>query len=141
MRRKEFTWEVNTTHSLSPRQIKDLLTTAIEGGINYWAVLGNDDPAWVAARDEYIKEHNGDKPCYCDVAYAVLEQGKSIVLYDKEDNNQMYTLSWEDLITGCKEFEKQDFCSLPDLMYNCSFDAGDADIIIQLSIFGEVIYG
>jgi hypothetical protein len=45
------------THTLDKEELKDILTTAIEGGISYWACLGNDDPEWIAARDRYEKEH------------------------------------------------------------------------------------
>lgn len=128
------------THTLDKDELKDILTTAIEGGISYWACLGNDDPEWIAARDRYEKEHN-ELPCYCDTAYEVLISGHAIILYDEQDDDKRYELYWEDLMKGLRLFEENQNSSIHQSLEDGSFDAIDADMIIQYAIFDEVIYG
>ena len=133
-----YTYEV--TRSLDEDMIKDILTTAIEGGIGYWACLGNDDPDWIAARDKYKEEHN-DYPCYCDVAYELLSNNKSVIFYDEQDDNTKLELTMGKLLLGCGLFEEQYKTPIIQMFDNASFDAYDADCIIQYALFGEVIYG
>ena len=67
----EYTYTI--TRTLKEEVLLDVLTTAIEGGIGYWACLLNDDKDWVAARKQWKTEHN-DTPCYCDVALQVMKK-------------------------------------------------------------------
>ena len=132
-----YTYEV--TRSLDEDMIKDILTTAIEGGISYWACLGNDDPNWIAARDKYKAEHN-EAPCYCDVAYELLSNNKSVIFYDEQDDDTKLELSMGKFLLGCGLFEEH-YRSLKEAFDDASFDAWDADAIIQYALFREVIYG
>ena len=77
--------------------VKDILTTAIEGGISYWACLGNDDKHWIEQSKLY-KEKTGECPYYCDTALNVMLNGYAVILYDEEDDNgEFYFESEEDL--------------------------------------------
>lgn len=127
--------------NLNEETIKDILTTAIEGGIGYWACLGNDDPIWVKTRDNYIESHNGERPYYCDVAYDVMNSGNAVIFYDEEDDDTRFELTMSKFMDGCKLYEDKTGTKINDSFDDGSFDACDADMIIQYALFGEVIYG
>ena len=127
-------------HVLDEAGVKDILCTALEGGIGYWACLLNDDPDWVAARDK-LKAATGEKPCYDEVAYEVLSTGHSIFFEDAEDDEEKYELTWVGLMEGLRLFEEMRGKSLYYLIEDGDFDADDADAIIQLAIFKEIIFG
>lgn len=133
-------FEYDVKHKLDDEEVKDILTTAIEGGIGYWACLGNDDPAWAEARDKYKAEHN-ERPCYCDVAFELLNNNKAVVFYDEEDDDKQLLLTKENFINGCKLYEEHVGKTIHTMLDTGEFDANDADMIIQYSLFGEVIYG
>ena len=42
--------ELTIKKTLSEEEIADVITTAIEGGIGYWAYLNNDTREWADAR-------------------------------------------------------------------------------------------
>ena len=126
-------------HSLTSEEIKDVLCTALEGGIGYWACLLNDDPDWVAARNK-LKKEKGEAPCYDEVAYEVLLTGHTIRFEDAEEDD-IYELKWEDLMEGLRMFEEEREESVHTLLEDGEFDADDADCVIQLAIFKDIIFG
>ena len=133
---KEFSW--TTKHSLDEEQIKDLLTTAIEGGIGYWACLGNDDPNWISTRDK-LKQTQEDV-FYCDTAYELLVNDLPVILYDEQDDDKKLHLTWDKLIKACQTWEEDNGKNLKEEIDNGNFDAYDADCIIQLAVFNDVVY-
>lgn len=113
----------------------DLFTTALEGGINYWADCS-----------EYHWDNgHGDK---------VVEdyEGFFAVIHDCEDDDKTYTVNRSVISKGyalaAGEVGKG-YCwsvSQPPLVPTErneweDFDAGDADTIVQLGLFGKVVYG
>ena len=130
----------SVTQELTRGDVLDILTTAIEGGIGYWSVLHNDHPDWEAARAQWKAEHNGEIPCYCDVALQVMENGKAVVLEDSEDD-KLHELTFEKLIQGCAKYSQWRGKDIHKMMQESDFDANDADGIIQFALFGEWIYG
>lgn len=143
---KEIKYTIERT--LSEENIKDILTTAIEGGIGYWAILDNSTPDWFEASINY-GNRTGEKPCYCDVAYDLLSNGKEVVLIDAEtediDNpsdKEVYRLTMDKLIKGCQSWEHLTGKNLQKAIEEMDYDAEDADSIIQMSLFnGEIIFG
>jgi hypothetical protein len=119
--------EVTTTTEVEDEFIRDIFTTALEGGIGYWsacalyrwdtvqpnefvAVIHELDPD----DDETADEH-GYGPAI-NIDHAVIVAG----------------------LTKMAEKYPQQFL---DIVKDEDYDAGDADIIVQLAIFGEVKYG
>lgn len=135
-----FEYKVSYTRCLEDDEVKDILTTAIEGGIGYWACLGNDDTDWIDARNSYKETHN-EWPCYCDVAFDLLNNNKCVVFYDEQDDNKKLLLDKHQFIIGCQSFEEHKGCSIKHMLEDGDFDAWDADAIIQYALFGDVIYG
>lgn len=108
----------------------DIFTTALEGGINYWAECS-----------EYHWTSSGT----LDLLgfYAVIhdtedEEGKTYRI-DRSVISKGYALA-----AGPKGKERLGWStSRPPLIPSgdWDYDAGDADIIVQLGLFGEVWYG
>lgn len=121
-----------------------IFVTAIEGGINYWCDInsykhsdesGNDklyDFEAVVCEVEPIVAANGAAK-YC-INRDTIEKGYLLAT----ESDLLETLHWSvELPPSRKMFSKE----LVDLDYLWDFDAGDADIIVQLALFNEVILG
>lgn len=141
--------ELLVTHKLEKDDILDILTTAIEGGIGYWACLRNDDPDWAEGRKQWKEEHKNDAdptPCYCDVAYKVMEMGKAVKFTDAELDDddpdlEYWELTMEKFLKGCSQYIQVTGKDIKKAMDESDFDAEDADMIIQYALFGELVFG
>lgn len=119
----------------------DIVTTAIEGGINYWAEVhqyawfsntlsggtaapgpdgGDNAEAVIAAMDDDDEQRHQVTPDTIARAYTILAAGE--VKYLGEETRKRY-------LKARREVEAGDI------------DASDADNIVQLGIFGELVYG
>ena len=117
----------------------DLFTTALEGGIGYWSTCSAYH--WATSTSEeptkLIEDHAG--------FYAAIEDIESADPDDRWIINRKVMVNgwfqaigpWRDKIRWSTE--------PPPLVVNddtdWDFDAGDADCIVQLGLFGEVVYG
>lgn len=112
------------TTSVSIETLENIVVTALEGGIGYWAVLDNTTKIW-------------DKYDYCDLpcsqaAFEILYNGDSLRFYDTEDETEVWRLTWKNLIKGVELFggvKEEDI------------DATVADQIIQYALFGKIVFG
>ena len=113
--------------------LNDLLVTALEGGSNYWAD---------------IVEHHYNTELH-DLYYGTIMEKGSITIGD-EDGQNMGKLNRESMINGLILMRKGEDASgakcdkykehYADL-YMGNWDATTADVWLQLSVFGEVIFG
>lgn len=121
---------------LTEEDISDIVVTALEGGIGYWARLDNSGVRWKEApKEEAVSE----------TASRLLMQGEAISLIDEEEG-ETYDLTLEKLVNGFKLFVEKglDFynaVSSDGEIDTCNIDAERADCIVQLAVFGDVIYG
>lgn len=116
---------VESVWDLTEQDISDLLVTAFEGGINYWCV-GIDVPRF---------------PDGANAASDVPGLGGVIYLVDGGDGER-YPLDLHGLLQGVRLY-----CNLnevnPATLFGMhgDYDANDADQIVQLALFGSVVYG
>jgi hypothetical protein len=144
--------------NLTKEDIIDLFVTALEGGSNYWYYM--DLPDNIKSYGQYISEAVGE----------YILQGGKIYFYDNELRSEvMYNLrkgeyKIEGDIIDQKRFDEDieetylgyvdmdkilDAISLikkeyPNIWENILLeqsDAGDADVFLQLSVMGEVVFG
>ena len=126
------------------RFCSDTLTTAIEGGINYWALgrkflrvdedaeemalcyLGCEikpDPAEGAAFDQGDKRNGWQAITLDSIAAAVAlilsDAGKGLL---RKDIREDILIDWNDADA-------------------CRSDAETADVIVQIALFGEIVFG
>jgi hypothetical protein len=120
--------------------IYDIFVTAIEGGVNYWCDVNNYK--CMLNGEDLIYDFYADlrDPDY-DVTYVV---NRDFVLkaYELASNSEWAERS----IWSCgfppkaEDFEKPPRYEF-DLDQPWDFDAGDADIIIQLGLFSDIVFG
>lgn len=118
------TIKIEKTLELSNTDIDDLMTTALEGGINYWC------------RKVKVVECPTD-----DYGYAsdVIALGGTLALYDAE-SNEKWELNLDKFLTGVKKYcEENGYTDGGDLMQE--HDADTADQIVQYALFDEIVYG
>jgi hypothetical protein len=107
------TRHINIPVTVEDSVLADILTTAIEGGINYWAHLRN------CPRDDDL----------C-VKYAEI--------VDPEDGLEI--LVTRDTVFRGLELYMSKYGNVRQLDDN-DFDAEAADMVVQLGVFGKVVYG
>lgn len=108
--------------------IDDIMCTALEGGICYWC-----------CRAEVVGDYLGE------FASEQIARGGTLKLYDSEED-EVYWLNLDKLLNGIKlayegnYYSDYDWCDGAELDC-CQIDAEVADVIIQLALFNDVIYG
>ena len=126
--------EVTLKIQLSDEDIDDIMSTALEGGINYWC-----DEVEVAG--DYLGKYASDQ----------ISRGGMLKIHDVNED-KVYILTKEKFLEGFKKYVKQGNVSIDRELNNgiytgnlicdtCNIDANDADSIIQLSLFGEEVFG
>lgn len=113
--------------------LADIFTTALEGGINYWSQCAN--------------YHWSNPDGTSDL------QGFYADVIDVEDDDKPYRIDRSVMLRGYERAldgdvdvywsastRPPDPTNLDDIE-DYDYDAGDADIIVQLGLFGKVVYG
>lgn len=99
--------------------ISDLLTTALEGGSNYW-----------------LNSLEGDMGAYTYYADAIAESMEFEVLID-DYPTQVITRA--KVVEGIRLYQEKNEKAF-DFEF-CETDAGDADEVLQFALFGEQVFG
>lgn len=119
---------------VTDQDIEDIVVTAIEGGIGYWACLDNTSERFRVAPD--------DEPVAITASNILLEGG-GVTLIDEEDGMTEHVLTLEKLLNGLTKYlEWTDGKALENGSLDCGYiDSIAADGIVQYAVFGEWIYG
>jgi hypothetical protein len=123
---------------------RSILTTAVEGGINYWAYITRY--RWDCPPEQVIAQGHDEQD---DHALFVVDlakiQATLDTLVDHPDQlpiaglNDRYCVEIPTLLRSIRE---QLAAGTPWLdIDDADLDAGDADVIFQLTVHGAVIYG
>lgn len=126
-------------YELTDEDIEDIMVTALDGGIGYWACLDNTTSEFADQGDEYVETH----------AAKILMRGGTLCFIDDEEwrdgNEVRYELTMDKLLLGIRkyieEYNRYDAFGAHGEIDLCELDAMEADLIIQLAVFGEVVYG
>ncbi len=113
---------------LTEYDIENIIVTGFEGGIGYWSVIDNTGLNWI------------DKPKgepTSTWATQLLLDGKSIRLFDVEDEDEGWLLTLDNLIEGYR----LNYINRPHDNDLENGDATTADCIIQYALFGKVVFG
>jgi hypothetical protein len=126
------TYSFNVTIDIPKELCRDVLITAVEGGINYWASV-----------QEY--EHEGPNP------FAVAVDQVDLNRYDDNNPGEHYRVDDHDIARAIYNMvQREPTHPVTARMIRAAFnfesgdydyDAGDADCVFQYACFGEVIYG
>lgn len=114
------------TFSVDNQDIADLLVTAFEGGINYWC-----RKIEIKTYPESLEDKNM-------MASDILAHGSVLTLYDAESSDK-WDLTLDKFLSGLKKhLENSEYPTMEALMD--SYDANDADCIIQYALFNEQVF-
>jgi len=108
---------------------KDILVTAAAGGVSYWATVWRDDTDLDAGRLVIFDREDEESTRY-EVTVEDIARGVELVLHDVNRKLRYIPESHRRWIA---EGDADDDAGM--------IDADGADIIVQLAVFGRVIYG
>ena len=122
--------------NVTEEDIDDIMCSAFEGGIGYWACLDNTS-------EEF--ENAPDYESYSETCTKILLKGGAVKLIDNEDW-KLYTLNLNRLLYGIVRWVEIGGDVYGAVRKDGSLDCGNidsecADCIIQLALFGEIVYG
>jgi hypothetical protein len=133
---------MDTTTKLSEREdfLRSVLSTAVEGGTNYWAQVS------AIKRDNYRAGAKYGEPGWGDWTYL------GYTLHDIEEDGKKHVVTTATVERGLKLLTQDTKISLRSdlrkavLLANVTNDGGEidadaADCVVQAGIFGEIIYG
>ena len=112
-------FEVSIKHKHSTEDVIDLLSTGLEGGINYWASV-----CLKGGESYYDIEH----PDWC------------IDVYDNETDDFLGKLNMTSLQSGLQSMSNISMSHYNNFLRE-NFDAETGDVFIQCCLFNELVYG
>lgn len=126
--KKEYDLSVEVRVKLTEEDIDDIMVAALEGGVNYWC-----DEA------EVIEEKR-----VADWGHEQIARGGVLILHDMESEDK-WELNLEKFINGVKLWISEGYAFDCGAIENgtidcCQVDAIQADNIVQLALFGEIVF-
>jgi hypothetical protein len=121
--------------NITKEQIADQLCTALEGGSNYWCMLGNIDTTHFVKGDTL--DDNLAKSFLADKEY-------ELNVYDIESNEDEPDLLGKVTYKSIGNAFTLMGAHYPKQLANIisgDYDADDSDVWFQLATMGEVVYG
>lgn len=106
---------------ITQQDIDDIMSTALEGGINYWCCKAE------VLESQYYGEYASDQ----------ISRGGSLRLYDAESDDT-WVLNLDNLMSGIIKAIESGYVSSDDLD---DWDAADADAAVQCALFGDLVFG
>jgi hypothetical protein len=124
----------NIPIEIEPQMVADLITTALEGGSNYWYLTrGSSD----------FKVEQTKHLTYFEALAENLDKGYdfNVPIYDLEDEHELLGyLSPETIKQGLRLFAQDHTEAFVEWATSENYDAGVADTAFQLMVLGEVTY-
>ena len=125
--------KITITVEISDKMIEDILCSAFEGGITYWAenvsCKDNDD----------MKKVGGWKH-----EYLTKTKKKDAIMYIHDiETGERYPITKKSIIDALQKMDKPEYKYTKALnrILNGQWDADDADIVVQTACFGHVVFG
>ena len=125
---------VQLTVRISNEQIRDLLSAALEGGINYWA---DYEAGFTPDKEAMANKLRGvweGLPVY------FIEDPKYTLLIKDMYESKTHELTYERLRLGLVDMATKYPGHMQKLLTD-EFDAETGDVFIQCCVFGDIIYG
>ena len=155
---KEIAKEINpqVTIKITKEDVVDILSSALGGGISYWGGIVPNDRHYEEAkkwlRENAEPDYDDGMICYEEIIAQILFSGKSVTVRDIEDDKESW-LSLSNLARGIETAFREGYYSsynwlVPDgdgfgewHLETSQIDSEVADVIIQIAVFGQVVYG
>ena len=107
--------------TVSAEQIENIIVSSLEGASAYWVGIDNTTPEWGNEPEDLPTSQ---------YATQLLLEGNTIKLYDIEDEDEQWELDLQKLLQGIGKAMSEGY-DITD----------DVDAILQLALFGELVYG
>ena len=120
---------INIPFEIDQEFVDDVMCTALEGGISYWAKILDVDVKNVTEKYEYLSDAVSRG--------AVIHFGD--VEEEEDDSNWFFGL--DEFIKGVTLYLQRKGHALEPQTDPGYIDVDHADVIVQLGLFGEVVYG
>ena len=115
---------------------EDLIVTALEGGSNYWCMLDMHNSVGIK---KYIDDPRPKSIKIADALYN--NEESSVTILDAEDEEEtLGTLTYQSVRKSLERFPKGYQWALDNVL-NGDYDANDADVVFQVLVMGDVVYG
>ena len=114
--------------TVTQEDIDDIMCSALEGGITYWC-------SEAEVVDDYLGEYASEQ----------ISRGGELKLYDSEED-EVYELTLNKILKGIgqayeeKFYAEYEWCD-GKTIDTCQVDAEVADVIVQLALFDEIVFG
>lgn len=120
---------------LTDEQRLNLLTSALEGGSNYWYEIRK------AACDKIdsVKPSDGKTP-FVDRMWAAIKAGKNIEVHDIESRDLLGHISLETIERGEQSMLEQQPEHFADILAE-NDDACTGDVWFQFAVLNQIVYG
>ena len=116
---------------------ENLIVTALEGGSNYWYMIDLDNSTG------FIKKYADDlRPKSIRIADALYNnEESSVTILDTEDEEEtLGVLTRQSVRKTLGDFPKDHQWALDNVL-NGDYDANDADVVFQVLVMDDVVYG
>ena len=124
---------INRRIEISDELIEYILCSAFEGGITYWAEN-------ISCKDNKdMKKVGGYKS-----EYLTKTKKKDAVIYIHEsETGEKYPITKKSIIDALQKMDTPEYKYTKALgrILDETYDADDADIVVQTACFGQVVYG
>ena len=129
---KTDTSTINYTVPITDEMIEDILCSAFEGGITYWA----DNVSCKDNKD--MQKVGGYKH-----EYLTKTKKKDAVMFIHTMEGEKYKITKKSIIDGLQKMDNSEYGCTKALkrILDETYDAYDTDIVVQIACFGKVIYG
>ena len=125
-------YTITKTFTFYDADILDVICSAVYD-IGYWSCIDNDTEAWHEAR----KELTGQVFTFEDMFFHILKSDKPVELFDVEDNEEVWVLTFDKLLRGMQlAIDNEDWDGDID-----SLDGAIGDVIFQYALFDEIVFG
>lgn len=124
----EFDIVIEKKLKVTQEDIDDIMCSALEGGITYWC-----------NEAEVVGKYLGEW------AHEQISRGGTLILHDAESDDK-WELNRDNLLKGIAQayegnwFMEYGWCD-GNVIDTCQVDAEVADVIVQLALFGEIVFG
>lgn len=124
-------YSVMPTFKYDDNDMIDIISSATYD-IGYWGCIDDDANEWWDARAELYEDSTFE-----DLMYYILKKGDKVIIFDVEDEEEVWYLTLDKLLNGIK-------LTIENGYWNGKLDDIDGevgDIIFQHALFNEIVYG
>ena len=116
-------YTIKVERQITEEQMSDIMCAAFEGGINYWV-------------EGMIRV-----PDFHGLDYASEVVGHGYPAFIKPDDEDEEVEINRQKLEKALEILAKDYPAIAHRLASEEYDAGDADVLVQLACFGTVVYG